>query len=118
MNSIRIHLGPLPPMLRTMINDLLEEEPDMTVVGNSYAGEDSLVAASADKADMVISQEQTSLSDTCLSAIITQNPAAILAISPNGNGGTSVNFVHKTVSLDGAGTSALANTVREILGRE
>lgn len=117
MNSIRIHLGPLPPMLRTMINDLLEEEPDMTVVGNSYAGEDSLVAASADKADMLISQEQTSLGDSCLSAIVTQNPSAILAISPHGNGGTCINLVHRTISLDRAGTSALANTVREILGR-
>ena len=104
-------------MLRTMINYLLEAEPDMAVVGNSYAGEDSLLAASTEMADMLISQEETSLGDTCLSAIITNNPSAILAISTNGSGGTSVNLVRRPISLDKAAGSALADTVRDILGQ-
>jgi|KBSSwiStaDraftv2_1062776.scaffolds.fasta_scaffold156577_3 chemotaxis response regulator CheB len=118
MCPIRIHLGQMPPMLRTMINDLLEAEPDMAVVGNSYAGDDALLAASTAKADMLISQEQTSLGDNCLSAIITENPAAILAISSSGEGGTSVNLIRRPISLDTGGGSGLADTVRDILGHQ
>ncbi|MFL6728635.1 MAG: hypothetical protein ACJ8D6_08835 [Sphingomicrobium sp.] len=117
MNPIRIHLGQMPPMLRAMINDLLAAEADMAITGNSYEGDDSLLAASAESADMLIAQERTSLGATSLSAVITENPSAILAISPSGNGGTSVNLVRRPITLDGAGGGALAHTVREILGR-
>jgi hypothetical protein len=118
MSPIRIHLGQMPPMLRTMISDLLQAEPDMAIVGNSAADDNSLLDASSGKADMLILQEQTSLGDTCLSAIVTDNPAAILAISCSGDSGTSVNLVRRPISLDTAGGSALPDTVREILGRQ
>lgn len=117
MRPIRIHLGQMPPMLRTMINDLLATEYDMAIVGNSFAGDDALVAASTQGADMLIAQEPTSLGDTCLSAVITENPAAILAISANGNSGTSVSLIRRPISLEGADASGLADTVRAILGR-
>ena len=118
MGPIRIHLGQMPPMLRAMINDLLTAEPDMAVVGNSYAGDDSLLAASSESAELLIAQEQTSLGETCLSAVITDSPAAILAISTSGNSGTSVNLVRRPISLEGTGALALPDTVRAILGRK
>src|SRR5688572_22809794 len=38
VNSIRIHLGPMPKMLRTIVGDLLDREKDLLVVGRSERG--------------------------------------------------------------------------------
>ncbi len=116
MDSIRIHLGPMPPMLREMIDGLLTGESDMTVVGNSYGTEESLLAASSAGADVLIAQE-SSLNSGCVGAVLTGNPSAILTISAGGDGGTSVKLIRDSVSLTGTGSSPLADTVREILTR-
>lgn len=114
MNSIRVHLGPMPRMLRAMISDLLSAEPDMTVVGNSYGAQDSLPAASADDADILIAQERTSHPGTCTAAVLCGAPAAILAVAADGRHGTGVNLVRQAISLDGGGLS-LPDAVRTLL---
>lgn len=116
MNSIRVHLGPMPRMLRAMVNDLLSAEPDMTIVGNSYGAQDSLPAASAEGADILIAQEQASHSGTCTAAVLFGAPAAILAVAADGRHGTGVNLVRQPISLNGGGLS-LPDAVRKLLGQ-
>lgn len=96
-----------------MITDLLAAESDMVIVGNSEATDDSLLTAMAERADMLITQD-SSVADSCLTAVLDSNPAAILAISSNGNAGTSVNFVRSAVSLAKGESSSLANTIRQV----
>lgn len=114
MQMIRLHLGPLPPMLRAMITDLLGPESDMMIVGNSDASEDSLLAANAERADILITQD-SSVDQSCLTAVIESTPATILAIASNGDTGTSVNLVRSAVSLASPEMSSLADTVRQVV---
>jgi DNA-binding NarL/FixJ family response regulator len=116
MNPIRVHLGDMPRMLRTMINDLLTAEPDMTIVGNTFDGEESLPAASAECADILIAQKHPSIDDTCTGAVLSGAPAAILAVAADGHDGTTISLVRRPISLDGNGSS-LAYAVRELLRR-
>jgi hypothetical protein len=115
MDSIRVHLGQMPPMLRAMINDLLAAEPDIAIVGNSYGGDDSLLDADADRADVLIAQE-AAVSTGCMGVVVAGTPCAILTISESGHTGTGVKLVRDPVSLTGSGT-ALAGAVREIVAR-
>ena len=114
MNTIRVHLGPMPRMLRAMINDLLSAEPDITIVGNSYSARDSLPAASSDSADILIAQERAADSCACTAAVLSGAPAAILAVAANGRDGTSVNLVRRSISMNGGGLS-LPDAVRTLL---
>jgi hypothetical protein len=116
MNSIRIHLGPMPRLLRTVINDLLSAEPDMTIVGNTYGIQDGLPAASAEGADILIAQERASDSGACTAAVLSGVPAAILAVAADGCRGTGVNLVRQPISLNGGGMS-LPDAVRDLLGQ-
>lgn len=114
MNPIRVHLGQMPRMLRTIINDVLTAERDIMVVGNSVNPEDSLQAASAESADMLITQEQASNNDSCIGAVLSGVPPAILAVAANGHHGTCISLVRRPISLDGDGSS-LPDAVRELL---
>ena len=66
MNQIRVHLGPMPRMLRSVINDLLASEPDVAIVGNSQDGRPSFVAASAERADVLVTSQPSRESDATL----------------------------------------------------
>ena len=116
MKPIRVHLGLMPPMLRSMLTDLLHGEPDIMIVGNSYAGDEALRAASDDEADLLVAQEEMSAGDPCLSAIIAARPQTVFAISTQGDEGTSVNLVRRRVSLGGPDKLMFADTIRQILG--
>jgi hypothetical protein len=115
MNSIRVHLGPMPQMLRALINDLLSAQPDMTIVGNSYGAQDGIPAASAEGADILIAQERPSHSGTCTAAVLFGVPSAILAVAADGRHGTGVNLVRHAVRLNGG--LSLPDAVRELLGQ-
>jgi hypothetical protein len=117
MDPIRVHLGEMPQMLRAMIKDLLADENDIAIVGNSYAGEDSILMANADQADMLIAQEPASANQYCLSAVIDSVPSTILAISSSGSGGTAINLMRRQILLDGSETPGLANAIRDAAGR-
>lgn len=116
MSAIRIHLGPMPRMLRAMINDLLNVEPDMTVVGNSFSDETSLSEASAEHADILIAQASAAVPATCTAAVLSGSPTAILAVEADGNNGTGVKLVRRPISLSGGGSS-LAEAVRSLLAQ-
>jgi hypothetical protein len=88
----------------------------MTIVGNSYGAEDSLPAAGADRADILIAQERASHDGTCTAAVLSGAPAAILAVAADGRHGTGVNLVRQQISLNGGGLS-LPDAVRNLLGQ-
>jgi hypothetical protein len=106
----------MPRMLRDMINDLLSAEPDMTIVGNSYDAQDGLPSASAQGADILISQERTAQPGSCTAAVLSGAPAAILSVATDGRSGTSINLVRQPICLNGGGLS-LPDAVRNLLER-
>lgn len=115
MPPIRLHLGPLPPMLRTMIRDLLSGEPDMLVVGDSEATDNSMLAARAEQADLVITHERAA-DRSCLGELIRDDAPKILAISPDGESGKSVRMMREPYSLSRGNCSSLAQAIRQIVG--
>jgi hypothetical protein len=116
MSLIRVHVGPMPRMLRAMINDLLKAEPDMAIVGNSFADEDSLCEASAQSADVLIARDTASEPGTCTAAMLSGSPSAILAVAVDGHDGTCVNLVRRAINLNAEGSS-LPDAIRELLSR-
>jgi hypothetical protein len=115
MSSIRIHLGPMSRMLRAMIQDLLSAEPDMIIVGHSYAPKDGLPAASALGADILIAQERPTAPDDGTAAVLSGAPAAILSVATDGRSGTSVNLVRQPVCLNGG--VSFPDAIRGVLDR-
>lgn len=114
MRPIRVHLGTMPRMLRAMVSDLLTSEPDMTVVGSTTNDAESLRQAHAERADIIIEQEQESLEDTCTAAVLSGAPAAILAVGVDGQRGLGVSMVRRSVNI-GTDGSTLADVVRALL---
>jgi hypothetical protein len=116
MNTIRVYLGPMPRMLRSMISDLLSAEPDITVVGNSHREGGSLLAASTQRADILIAQEGAPGPCACAAAVLSGAPRVILAVAADGHHGTSVNLTRQSISLNGGGLS-LPDAVRNLLAQ-
>jgi hypothetical protein len=111
--EVRIHLAKMSALLSRMITDLLASERDMKIVGSTEGSQDSLAAARAEGANLIITQQNPSIPEPSLAAILDDLPLTILAIGPNGSTGTSINFSRQTVQLQGDGASALADVVRQ-----
>ena len=114
VNPIRIHLGPMPEMLRTIVGDLLGREQDLLVVGRSREGEDTLRQARDELADVLITHEQDGQDNLCLDQILASTPLSILSISDDGQTADAVDLVRRPVALNGNSASALADAVRVI----
>lgn len=98
-----------------MIGDLLAAERDFEIVGSAEITESSLVAARAQGANMIITQDDARVDDQCLAAVTQDVPLTILAIAPSGSAGRSIHLVQRTLQLDGGGADALAKAVRQAL---
>lgn len=116
VNPIRIQLGPMPTMLSAIIGDLVEAEADMTVVGRCEDGEEALHSARANGADMIITEQASCASGTCLEALLSGPPLEVFAIASDGQGGDAVSVARRPVSL-GEAPGALAAALRTIGGR-
>lgn len=114
VTPIRIHLGPMPAMLRTIIGDLLGHERDLLVVGSSVTGQDVLRRAQDDRADVLITHDRDGDEGRCLERILSSSSLSILAISADGHRADAVDLVRRPVDLDGDRRSRLAEAVREI----
>jgi hypothetical protein len=112
VNPIRIHLGPMPGMLSTIIDDLLSSERDIVVVGRSSAREDALLRAREDQADIVIT-EDSNLGSTCLNAILSDPPLRIFALASDGLAAAAIDLTRRKVRLDDDKTT-LANAIRQL----
>lgn len=112
MNPIRIHLGPMPGMLCTIIDDLLARESDIVVVGRSSEREDALARARELQADVVIT-EDTNQGGTCLGSILTGPPLSIFALAPDGLRAAAIDLSRRQIRLDGE-AATLANAIRQL----
>lgn len=118
MSPIRIHLGPMPEMLRTIISDLLREEPDFLVVGPVAAGRDPLRSARDHHADVLITQDNATAPATCLDTIMAAAPIGIFALSEDGQNASSVRLERQTVALKSLKRAEFANAIRTAAQRE
>jgi len=113
VESIRIHLGPMPTMLRSILGDLLRQHPDMVVVGESAPSEDSLKTARDERADLLITEDGAGGSGTCLDAILKGPRLGIVALSADGRRASAVNLVRQPI-LDDEEQQSLADAIRRI----
>ena len=112
MTPIRIHLGPMSEMLRTIIEDLLSLERDIIVVGNSRHQHDVLKQARDEGADMLITQSRDDSGDPSLEAILAASPVKILAISPDGKEAAVFNLTQHAIALNGDRKAVLGQAIR------
>ena len=115
MTKVRIHLAQMPVLLSQMISDLLAPETDMEIVGCADGTRDSLLAARAEGANMIIMQEKATGGELCLDAVVDDPPLTILAIAPNGSTSASINISRQEIGLP-AGADSLADVVRKAAG--
>ncbi len=115
MNPIRVHLGPMPEMLRTIMSDLLSQEPDMVIAGESGRHEDSLPNAREQHADILVTQDNLRQSDTsCLALVLADPPLGIFAVSADGHSAAGVTLVRRRISVESQGRSMLAAAIRRM----
>jgi hypothetical protein len=118
MNPIRIHLGPMPEMLRSIVTDLLGAESDMLIVGRSEAGQGALHDARRGFANVLITQDGEEGDSGCLEAVLSPGPLAVLAVSADGHHAAAVNLVRRSIPLDCESGPALAAAVRSLTHEE
>jgi len=114
MNPIRIHLGPLPEMLRSNGSDLLSAEHDMLVTGCSKEAETALGDAREVRADVLITEDIAGAGSKCLEAILAPAPLTVFAVSADGRGAAAVSLVRRTVELERGSGPALASSIRDL----
>jgi DNA-binding NarL/FixJ family response regulator len=114
MDPIRVHFGPMPEMLRTIIRDLLEDEPGIQVVGRSGRPDDCLREARAARAAVIVSQESAHDGSNCLDLILAEPPLAILEVSRDGRSAAGMSLVREPILLDAGRPSGLAGAIRRL----
>ena len=102
----------MPEMLRTIVADLLSQEPDIVVVSRSSDGKEAVQRARDDRADVLITQDCANGATTCLDAILWHEPLGIVALSADGQSAAGVSLVRQPISLNGGERSALAAEIR------
>jgi len=112
VSPIRIHLGPMPEMLRTIITDLVHEEPDLLVVGRSGPDQDPLRCARDDQASVLITQDCTEPQPSCLDTIVSAAPLGIFALSADGQNASSVKLLSQPVALNRLNRAEIADAIR------
>lgn len=104
----------MPAMLRAIVDDLLARESDVVVVGSSASGEDSLLRARAEAADMLITEDGSQGDTACLSAVMSGPPLSIFAISTDGQGAAAVSLARRPVDFDPTSKATLADAIRRV----
>lgn len=113
-DPIRVLLGPMPGLLREMLEDLLSCESDMVVLGQSETGIKALTSASEAKADMLIMQSEAGEKADVLNSIVEGAPFSIFAISETAKHATAVRFVHEDVVFDSSSGATFAAAIRRV----
>jgi hypothetical protein len=114
MKPIRIHLGPMPHMLRTIITDLLWAEADMIVVGQSQADQDALRSVRDQGAEVLITHEPAAQGESCLATILASPRLGIVDLSADGRHVAGVTIVPQQLTLGQEGECGLANVIRQM----
>ena len=103
-------------MLQAIIEDLLTSEPGLVVVGRTIEGQDPLIRAREEQADMLITADASQNGGGCLQAIMSGPPLTILAIARDGRDATAVSLARRPVDFAAEGKSAFADAVRRVAG--
>jgi chemotaxis response regulator CheB len=115
MNPIRVHLGPMPEMMRTIMSDLLRQEPDMVIAGESTQYEDPLPNAREQQADVLVTQDGAQQGDgSCLDLVLAEPPLGIFAVSADGHSAAGVTLVRRPIPVESGGRSMLAEAIRRM----
>lgn len=109
---IRIHLGDMPPMLRAIVDDLLSTHADFLVVGHTAPGEDPLMLARREGADIVIAEDRSQSGTSSLELIMSGPPLCIFAITEDGRNAVAVDIVRRPVDLEFGRNAAFADAIR------
>jgi hypothetical protein len=111
--EVRVHLAQMSTLLTQMITNLLAPEQDIEIVGRTEGSGDSLLAARAEGANMIITQTVPAAMEPSLAAIVDDLPLTILAIVPTGSTSISIRFARREIGMRGNGAKSLAEVVRE-----
>jgi hypothetical protein len=114
MDPIRVHFGPMPEMLRTIIRDLLEGESDILIVGRSAQPDDCLREARAGHAAVIVAQESAHDGGNCLDLILADPPLGILEVSRDGRSAAGMSLVREPILLDAGKPSGLVGAIRRL----
>lgn len=113
MPPLRIFLGPMPEMLRTIVNDLLSREADIVMVGASAGSEDPLRQAQSQGADVLITEDLRH-DGSCLGTVVSGRPLSIFVIGSDGQEAATINLARKRVGLSSGTQTALAEALRRV----
>lgn len=116
MAPIRVHVGPMPEMLRAITADLLGLEPDIVIAGTSTDREDCLRAARRDKAEIILAQDHDDHSGSCLDLMLAEPALGLLAVSVDGESATRVTLSRQSLALDPASRTNLTDAIRSLAG--
>lgn len=111
-DPIRVLLGPMPDLLREMLEDLLSCESDIVVLGQSETGTGTLTSACEANADMLIVQSEPDGKEALLNSIVEGPPFSIFAISETGEHAKTVRFVHEDIVFDSSSGTTFAAAIR------
>lgn len=114
VNPIRVHLGPMPAMLQTIIGDLLGREPDIVIAGISTQGGDCLRAARGEQAEIIVAQDRFHDGSTCLDLVLAKQPLGVLAVSTDGQSAAGVSLARQPINLGTGNPSVLADAIRRM----
>lgn len=118
MDAIRVHFGPMPEMLRAIMSDLLEQEPDIMIVGTSSQRNECLHAAYEARAEIIIVQDVVHEGGACLDLILAGPSLGLFAISDDGMSATGVSLARQPIMLDAESPSNLADAIRDMATRQ
>ncbi len=113
MNPIRVHLGPMPEMLRAIIGDLLAAEPDVEIVGIGDHENPSLAAARANGANILLSTLPSDTNDPSLAAVVEAQPLTVLALTPDGKACMAITLNRRELPFGGDSMAGLLKAIRE-----
>jgi DNA-binding NarL/FixJ family response regulator len=113
MGPIRVHIGSMPPMLRSIITDLLAAERDVEIVGTGHRESLSVAAVRTEGANILITTESSKGTDPSLAAIIDAQPLTVLVLRPERESCVAVTLTRRELPLDGKNMTDLAEALRE-----
>jgi len=114
MIPIRVHLGPMPEMLRTIMADLLSQSPDIVIAGESTRADESLMQARGECADVLVTQDPIQMGAGCLDLVLADPPMGIFAVSADGRSASGVTLRRRRIQVESQGRSTLAEAIRQM----
>ncbi|MBO9623868.1 MAG: hypothetical protein J7500_14260 [Sphingomonas sp.] len=104
----------MPAMLRIIIADVLDREPDIVITSQSSRHEDCLREARGHRADIVVTQDGPGNRDRCLEQILAHPPLAVFVLSPDGGSASGISLARRPIALGRENAAYLAEAIRRM----